>query len=192
MKRWTVVLVVLVAVILAIMPGCKKKEASQSTNVQLTKEAPENTAAGLVWSYPSGWTKAGPKAMRVVTYIARAAEGDLEGGECAVFFFGPGAGGDVNSNIQRWESQFETKDQGVRTTFQVNGINVTRYTLSGTYLAPSGPMMESQDKKENFRLLGAIVEAPEGLLFFKMTGPAKTIEAATGGFDAMIGSIQKK
>lgn len=183
---------VLVVGVLVVVPGCKKKESSQSANVPLTKEAPDSGAADVVWSYPSNWTKAGSRTMRIATYVARAAEGDAEPGECAVFFFGAGAGGDVNSNIQRWGSQFETKEQGVKTTIQVNGLNVTRYTLGGTYLAPAGPMMQSQGKKDNFRLLGAIVEAPEGLLFFKMTGPAKTIEAATAGFDAMIGSIEKK
>jgi hypothetical protein len=53
-------------------------------------------------------------------------------------------------------------------------------------------MMESQGKKENYRLLGAIVEAPEGLVFFKFTGPAKTIAAADTEFDALIGSVSKK
>jgi hypothetical protein len=53
-------------------------------------------------------------------------------------------------------------------------------------------MMESQGKKENYRLLGAIVEAPEGLVFFKFTGPAKTIGASEAEFDAMIGTMAKK
>jgi len=30
--------------------------------------------------------------------------------------------------------------------------------------------------KENFKLFGAIVDTPEGKLFFKMTGPAKTVQ----------------
>ena len=71
-------------------------------------------------------------------------------------------------------------------------MNVWKVQIAGNYLAPAGPMMEATGKKENFRLFGAIVEAPEGKVFFKCTGPAKTIEGASAELDAMIGSIAKK
>jgi hypothetical protein len=192
MKRWFVAaLVVLVGALLS-MPGCSKKTTSQSGEVALTKEAPENTAGGVVWSYPSKWTKAGPRAMRVVTYTVTAAQGDSEAGECAVSFFPSGAGGDIESNIQRWSGQFENAPTPLKKEEEVNGRKSATVVISGTYRAPSGPMMESQGKKENFRLFGAIVEAPEGKLFFKFTGPAKTVEGAGAEFDALIGSISKK
>ena len=106
-------------------------------------------------------------------------------------YFGGGQGGDIDMNIQRWGSQFEDAGEAQKSSSQVNGMNVTRVEIAGTYLAPGGPMMESQGKKENHRLLGAIVEGPEGTVFFKFTGPAKTIDAAKGEFDAMLGSIAK-
>ncbi|MBF8248785.1 MAG: hypothetical protein HW374_1585 [Bacteroidetes bacterium] len=53
-------------------------------------------------------------------------------------------------------------------------------------------MMQSQGKKENYRLLGAIVEAPKGSVFFKFTGPANTISTATPEFDAMVSSAAKE
>ena len=192
MKRWLLVLVVVLVAAVAMLTGCKKNESSQSRDVALTKEAPENTAAGVFWSYPSRWTKSGQRPMRTVTYAVPAAQGDSEEGECAVSFFGGGAGGDVEMNIQRWVGQFEGASQPIRKDDKVNGISVAKVQISGTYLAPSGPMMESQGKKPDFRLLGAIVEAPEGKLFFKFTGPAKTVEAAANEFDALIGSISKK
>ncbi len=87
------------------------------------------------------------------------------------------------------------QDEGKRTfeqsTKEVNGLHVTLVQIGGTYLAPGGPMMESQGKKPNFRLLGAIVEAPEGSVFFKLTGPRKTIEAAHADFDTLVNSIRK-
>ncbi len=94
-------------------------------------------------------------------------------------------------NIRRWGSQFEGAGEARKTTSEVAGLNVTRVEIAGTYLAPGGPMMESQGRKENFRLLGAIVEAPEGSVFFKLTGPANTVAAAEREFDAMIQSITK-
>lgn len=192
MRSNLVALCVVLLIVMLAVPGCGKKASDGSPNVSLTKEAVETTVAGIEWSYPSRWTKGGVRAMRVATYVVPQAEGDSDGGECAVFFFGAGQGGDVNSNIERWGSQFEDAGQAVKTTTQVNSMNVTRVEIAGTFLAPSGPMMESQGRKANYRLLGAIVEAPEGLVFFKFTGPQKTISTATAEFDAMIASITKK
>jgi hypothetical protein len=188
MKKFVLLLLVVAAMVL-LAEGCGRKESGGQ--VDLTKEPAERTGAGIVWSYPSRWTQGGARPMRVATYTVPAAEGDSETGECAVFFFGPGQGGDVNSNIDRWATQFENAGQPEKRTMKVNGMNVTRAQISGTYLSPGGAMMESQGKKANYRLLGAIVEAPEGLVFFKFTGPVKTVEAAEAGFDAMIQSVSK-
>ena len=192
MKRYMPMIVVLVAVVVLLMPGCKKNEASQSSNVALTKEVPENTVAGVQWSYPSRWTKGAPRQMRVVTYVIPAAQGDSEPGECAVSYFGSTAGGDVDMNVMRWSTQFEGSPAPARKSEKIDGMNVWKVQIAGNYLAPAGPMMEATGKKENFRLFGAIVEAPEGKVFFKCTGPAKTIEGASAELDAMIGSIAKK
>jgi hypothetical protein len=168
--------------------GCRQ-EQPQSGSVQLTKEP---SVAGMVWSRPQRWEKAANRPMRAATYNIPASEGDAEGGECAVFYFGTGQGGDVNLNIERWAAQFEPAEQVVKTTQQVAGMKVTRVQIDGAYLAPAGPMMQSQGKKENYRLLGAIVEAPEGSVFFKCTGPANTISTATPEFDAMVSSAAKE
>jgi hypothetical protein len=52
-------------------------------------------------------------------------------------------------------------------------------------------MMQSQGKKSGWRLSGAIIEAPEGLVFFKCVGPAATMEAAQKDIDALIQSVTK-
>jgi hypothetical protein len=73
----------------------------------------------------------------------------------------------------------------------VDGLAVTTVEVQGTYAASMGPMSGATITKENFRLLGAIVEGPEGAVFFKMTGPAQTVDGARGGFDAMLKSVRK-
>ena len=50
-------------------------------------------------------------------------------------------------------------------------------------------MMQSQGKRPGLRLLGAIVESPEGLVFFKLTGPAATVGAAQADFEALVASF---
>ena len=190
--RFMLLIAIVVAGFVVLLPGCKKNDSSQSSNVALTKETPENTAAGVLWSYPSRWTKGASRQMRVATYVIPAAQGDSEPGECAVSYFGSGAGGDADMNIMRWSSQFEGSPAPVRKDDKNGGMNVVKVQIAGNYLAPAGPMMEATGKKENFRLYGVIVEAPEGKLFFKCIGPAKTVEGAGAEFDALIGSLTKK
>ncbi len=148
-------------------------------------------AGGIRWTVPARWTAGPASAMRIATYGVPAAKG-AEAGECAVFFFGPGQGGGVDDNVARWAKQFEGAPTAERTTVTVAGFRVTRVQVAGTYLAPGGPMMQATGKKAGHRLLGAIVEAPNGNVFFKLTGPAATIGAAQAGFDALVASVRKE
>jgi hypothetical protein len=153
--------------------------------------APAATAGGIVWTVPARWVAGQGSAMRVATYAVPAAKGS-EAGECAVFFFGPGQGGGIDDNVARWGKQFEGAPKPATRTAQVAGLRVTRAEVAGTYLAPGGPMMQSTGQKTGYRLLGAIVEAPEGNVFFKLTGPAATVAAAQAEFDALVASVKKK
>lgn len=142
------------------------------------------------WSVPARWSEQPPRKMRVATYLVPGAKG-AEAGECAVFYFGKGQGGTVEENLTRWAKQFEQPASRKTTTRTIGGMRVHIADLSGTYLGPEGPMMESQERKPNYRLLGAIVEAPDGLLFIKCTGPAETISLAQEDFDRLIQSLTK-
>jgi hypothetical protein len=50
-------------------------------------------------------------------------------------------------------------------------------------------MMESTGSKRGYLLLGAIAQGPQGNVFFKFTGPEKTLNAARRDFEGMVGSI---
>ena len=45
-------------------------------------------------------------------------------------------------------------------------------------------------RKPGYRLLGAIVETGSGEVFFKITGPDKTIAAAQSDFQTLLKSIK--
>jgi len=147
----------------------------------------EAAAGGIRWTVPAGWTAAPEKPMRIATYAIPG----QEAGECGVFFFGRGQGGSVEDNLTRWKSQFEPAPSAKPTVQTIHGLKVHQLDLSGTYLAPAGPMMQSQGKKANWRLLGAIIEAPDGLVFFKCTGPAATMAKAEKDFQALVQSVSK-
>lgn len=150
-----------------------------------------NKVAGITWDIPKGWEIGPARQMRAATYYVASADGDPEKGEMAVFYFGRSEGGDIEANIDRWSNQFENSPKPVREKKKVSGMDVVIVKIAGNYLAPSGPMMQSSGVKQNFRLLGAIVSGPEGTVFFKYTGPAKTVAASEKDFLAMVASFRK-
>jgi len=135
--------------------------------------------------------------MRAATYQVPAASGDSDSGECAVFYFGPGQGGGVQANIERWIAQFEQPDgkpsseRAKHGSETINSIPITTIDLSGTFLGGGPTMGAGGAKKQGYRLLGAIVEAPEGPVFFKLTGPVNTVRSAEKEFREMIASLKK-
>jgi hypothetical protein len=150
----------------------------------------EGSAGGIRWSVPAGWSVQEPRPMRMATYAIPAAPG-AEAGECGVFYFGKGQGGSVEENLDRWVKQFETSAAPKKTERTINGLKVHLIDISGTYLAPGGPMMQSQGKKTGWRLSGAIIEATDGLVFFKCVGPAATIQKAEKEIDELLKSVMK-
>jgi len=127
--------------------------------------------------------------MRAATYLIPAAKGDSKGAECAVF---KNIGGGVQANIDRWIGQFEKTEGAAKQKKEtINSFAVTTVDVSGTFKG-GGPMMgQSSGPKTGYRLLGAIVETPQGEVFFKLTGPAKTVAAAQSEFQALLKSLKK-
>jgi hypothetical protein len=156
--------------------------------------ASAESAAGVQWTAPAGWKAEAARPMRAATYTVAPASGDADPAECGVYFFGPGQGGSVDANIDRWRSQFT--DPNGRTTpakidkGQLHGLHVTRIDTSGSYSGLGGPMAPKAQAVPGYRLLGAIVEAPGGNLFVKFTGPMKTIAANQQKFEQLLASFQ--
>jgi len=156
--------------------------------------AAANGAGGLSWTAPKAWSVSpSASSMRVVTYKVPAATGDAEGGEVAVFFFGPGQGGSTQANVDRWIAQFKPEQgsggPGKPVSMKVGAIPVTIVTTEGTYSSgmPGGAMTP----KPGWALRGGIAEGPEGPVFFKMVGPKKTVLGATPTFDAFLKTLKR-
>lgn len=154
------------------------------------------TAGGITWKSPTTWKADAARPMRVATYHVAAAKGDTDEAELAIFYFGEGQGGSVDDNLKRWAGQFESPKPPVTKKEKLAGVAVTRIEVKGTYGGGMGPAMgggggAAPAKKDNYELLGAIVEAPQGSVFFKLTGPQKTVESARVAFDKMLKSITK-
>lgn len=137
--------------------------------------------AGIAFDLPAGWQKEPPSSsMRLAQAAIPGAAG---AGQLVVFYFGPGGGGGVEDNLQRWIDQIaaEGRSEPQRGTLQANGLQVTWLDVSGT-LMPSGMGTGPTEPVPGSRLLGAVVEGPGGPWFFKATGPAATLAEQREGF----------
>jgi hypothetical protein len=157
-------------------------------------DAPATSVAGVVWSVPDGWEPQGARSMRVATYTIRT---NREGtAECAVFFFGTRQGGDVQDNIDRWVNQFQqpdgspSADRAKTAKTQKSGWPLTTVDVSGTYNGGMVTSGQSQEPQVGFRMLAAIVEGPEGAVFFKLTGPEAVVESSAAEFSALLESLR--
>jgi hypothetical protein len=149
-----------------------------------------DSGAGVRWTTPPGWKAEAQRPMRLATYTLGT------GAECGVYYFGPGQGGSVDANLDRWIGQFLQADgkpskaaARIAKRF-IHGSLVTTVDVSGAYTGMGGPTAPSgAPAMPGYRLLGAIVEGPQGSIFFKLTGPAKTVAASQAEFDKMIASL---
>jgi hypothetical protein len=114
-----------------------------------------------------------------------------------VYYFGTGQGGGIQENIDRWVGQIvqpdgsPSSDRAKTENMSIGGFDVTTVDVSGTYMASMGPRSSTNKEQPGYRMLAAIVEGPEGAVFFKVTGPEKSIAAQAGEYDALLESLQK-
>ena len=154
-------------------------------------EAPAPADPGVAWSVPERWTTDIAQGMRYATYVIPAPKGGVAA-ECAVYYFGPGQGGGVDANLERWIGEFRTLDKHDIVKRSPGGVKVTRVEARGTYVAHSMRTTEPAGEKPSWALLGAVAEGPKGDIFFKLTGADATVSTAAADFDRMLGSIRKK
>lgn len=132
--------------------------------------------------------------MRQAQYALARADGDSEDGELAVFYFGPGQGGSVEANIDRWLGQISqpdgssSRDKAKTSKKEVSGLAVTLVDVNGTY---SAGMMSNAPPRASYRMLAAVVETNDGPWFFKLVGPEKTIAKWQESFNGFISSFKK-
>ena len=164
---------------------------SSGTKVGVDAPLGESLALpGAAVDRPSGWVFGQPSSSM------RLAEAEVPGAAgpavLTVFFFGPGGGGGVEANLQRWAGQIAAGPgvEPTRDRFEIDGFTVSTIGLSGT-LQPSRMGSGPSEPVPGSRLLGAVIEGPGGPWFFKLTGPEDTVVAASPAFDAMLRSIRQ-
>ncbi len=169
-------LVLAVATVLVLPPATARAEDPATFEV-----------AGFTFTRPADW------AWIPVTSAMRKAQlrpGGPDDGAEVTFFYFTGAGGDVDSNVKRWLGQFKSKEGAEKVDAKtLNGVKVTFVTTEGTYSSgmPGGPVTPKGD----YALNGAIMDAGDGSVFVKFTGPEKLVKGAHDKFVQFITDATK-
>jgi len=146
----------------------------------------------LTFTKPAAWKDRAPaSSMRVAEFVVPRAAGDTEDADVIVYYFG-GGGGSVEANLQRWATQVQSTKDPVRTTAEVNGLKLTSLDVSGTYVAEMRPGSTEHFNKPGYRMRATVVETPKGPYFIKLTGPARTVDAAGLSFDQFLRTLAFK
>ena len=177
--------------------GSKQEQAQQPAPAghaaDATPAAGQATLAGITFTPPAGWEDLGPSGMRQGQYRLAPVAGDPAPAEVNVFYFGPNSGGGVEANLQRWIGQMilpEGADPATavsRSTFTADGMPGHIVSVDGSYKSGGGrPMGGEGEILPGYRLVGVVLEGPQGSLFFKLTGPLATAQAMEGDLLAMV------
>jgi hypothetical protein len=172
-------------------------KSSATPDAPAPSPAPTGASGELVFSPPSGWTVEKPTSnMRKAQYVLPRAQGDADDATVVVFFFGAGGGGGREANLSRWASQFEQPDGSASSNHMkssdrtVNGMKVTDVELSGTYVAETTPGSGERVRKENWRMLASIVDAPAGPYYVKFVGPAGTVTRWESDYETFVDALK--
>ena len=161
--------------------------------VRPVPQGARSSLGGISVVVPPGWLVETPSSsMRTAEYRLPSVTGD---GSLAVLRFGPGRGGGREANIERWLGQFQqpdgrdSRDVARLWTEEIDGISVHLVDISGTFSV--GAMSGGSDEPQaNYSMLGAILEAPNGLFVFKLTGPEGSIGEWRDSFSLYIQSVR--
>jgi len=118
---------------------------------------------------------------------------DAKGTAEAIFYhFGQGQGGGTQAIVDRWLASFQEPKDKLNSKVEkkkVGSAEVTYVEAEGTYM--SGMPGTQKTPQPGTKLLGAILESPDGNVFIRMTGPIATVKAADPDFRKMIESSFK-
>lgn len=156
----------------------------------LEAEGATVTTPTFRFDLPAGWRREQPSSgMRLAQAVISGAAGP---GELAVFHFGAGQGGSVESNFERWLGQVEqaagTKPE--RGELAATGFKISWIDARGTLL-PSTMGSGPTSPQPGFRLLGAVVEGEGGPWFFKATGPEATLGQEREAFFGLLRGVRR-
>ena len=143
----------------------------------------EATVGGFKFIVPADWQEQPPKHEYVMGEFSLPGEG----GPARLTL--SSAGGDLESNIERWQGQFSrgpNDPEPRQSEITFDGQKGTLVELSGTYT----DMLSSGNPGQNWRMLGVAVPIGPTNFFVKLTGPQATVAAQREAFVKFVESAK--
>lgn len=150
------------------------------------------TFQGLTSEVPSDWVPQEPSSsMRLLQYDIPGASAEASA-HFVVYYFGPGQGGTLEANLERWSSQFSNPDGSPvkpEVTPLKSNMPATIVELRGSYARAVG-MGPGNEVLPDRMLLAAVVETSQGNLYPQLHGPADLVTAQRQAFIDFIQGIR--
>lgn len=161
-------------------------------SVAFAAEGPVNFPVGaLTFQRPAAWEWVQVNSPMRKAQLKVPGKDAASSAEITFFHFGPGQGGDVQSNAQRWIAQFKGGADAQRIDWtEIDGRKTAMVSTEGTF--NSGMPGGATTPMEGYALLGAIIEDPAGNVFVKMTGPAALIKEQREAFMTFLKGARKQ
>tara|TARA_A100001011_G_scaffold245931_1_gene254072 strand:- start:2998 stop:3606 length:609 start_codon:yes stop_codon:yes gene_type:complete len=143
---------------------------------------------------PIGWVQEVPKSsMRLTQFKLPSNDSQYSDAELSVF---NAIGGSTQDNLDRWYKQFDqidgitSKEKARVRDFSIAGMKITITDLKGTFTGGGMPMSQSV-RKENYRLLAAILETTNEKYYFKLIGHENVIDNWAVSFGEFVGNLRQ-
>lgn len=144
-------------------------------------EPVEFTVGAFTFERPEGWSWIVPSSPMRKAQLNITGDGGTA--EVTFFYFGPGQGGSVQANVDRWIGQFQDGYSDTQTETE-GSTEITFVKAEGTFLSgmpgtPSTPLT-------GYAMRGAILASSEGDVYVKMTGPEGLVKTSAPAFEKMV------
>ncbi len=169
---------------------------AQQNDDEPTEETIEVQLAdgGLTLQAPKSWKKIEPRFNMIEAEFSVETVGDDENnGRLTIM----SSGGTIEQNIDRWIGQFSqpdggpTKDVAKVETAKIDGMKVHMVDIVGTFADRPGGPVSPPTMRDNYRMLGAIIESEnDGNYYVKFYGGKATIDENAELFKAFIKSLK--
>jgi hypothetical protein len=194
--RWVILLVTGALLIAGGQATLTARPASEDGEVRLY--GPDFKVAGLIFTVPSRWmSEPAESPARAGQWRVPALHGlDGQEGQAVVLYFGPGkgVGGSTKENIEAWSATMVDAAghpvQAKVETHQTGGFKITIVSVFGTYNQPAPLPGIPPALRPDYGLLGAIIEGPQGNVYWRFTGPEPLITADIPLFEKIVDSVK--
>jgi hypothetical protein len=172
--------------------GAQDKEAPKTQPVTL--------AADLTAQAPAHWKSQKPKSkFRTHEFVLPATGQGKTDGFLMLTYFGPGGGGDLDANLERWYGMVEqpdgssSADKAKPKVIQNGPVQSTWIDLPGTYLDRPAPMSDEVTKRPHYRMFAAMIDGgKDGPYWLRAWGPDDVMLSHRDGFERFLKSITQK